>query len=258
VAYNTTSDQRLKHDIADTDFSLEKLLKIKVRDYIYNADSTGIKQTGFIAQELYDILPNVVTRGGTDATKNPWTIDYGAITPYLTKALQELAQNTASTGALNTLSGQVATLSGQVALLSQSSGSTVVNNYYSSGTSSTSATLIDSVFSYASSLFVRVEATFSEMVTFMKSVVFKSSVTFEDRVTFSDKDMAGTATIKAGERSIRVDFSHPYTEVPRVTVTADAFVTYRVTDKMVTGFTIETQSSVIEDTNFDWMAIMVH
>jgi Chaperone of endosialidase len=137
VAYNTTSDMRLKHDIVDTEFSLQKLLSIKVRDYIYNADSTNIKQTGFIAQELYDILPNVVTRGGADATRNPWTIDYGAITPYLTKAIQELAQNTASTGAINTLSWQVQALSWQVALLSQSSGSisntTVVNNYISSG-----------------------------------------------------------------------------------------------------------------------------
>lgn len=95
------------------------------------------------------------------------------------------------------------------------------------------------------------------MVTFMKSVVFHSTVTFEDRVTFSDKDMAGTATIRAGERSVRVDFSRPYSEIPRVTVTADAFVTYRVTDKMVTGFTIETQSPVSADTNFDWMAVMI-
>ena len=153
----------------------------------------------------------------------------------------------------------MATLSGQVALLSQNSGSTVVNNYYNSGTTSsgTSSSWIDTAFSYASSLLVRVEATFSEMVTFMKSVVFRSTVTFEDRVTFSDKDMAGTATIRAGESSVRVDFSHPYSEIPRVTVTADAFVTYRVTDKMVTGFTIETQTPVSTDTNFDWIAIMV-
>lgn len=69
------------------------------------------------------------------------SIDYIKIIPFLTKALQELTQNTASTGALSTLSGQVASLagdmvslSGQVAILSQNTGGTVVNNYYSSNT----------------------------------------------------------------------------------------------------------------------------
>lgn len=204
-------------------------------------------QYGFIAQEVENILPAIVN---TD-NEGYKSIDYIKVIPFLTNALQELAENTASTGALNTLSGQVA-------LLSQNSGSTVVNNnYYSSGTTSSGTTWIESVFSYTSSLLVRVEATFSEMVTFMKSVVFRSTVTFEDRVTFSDKDMAGTATIRAGESSVRIDFSHPYSEIPRVTVTADAFVTYRVTDKMVTGFTIETQTPVPTDTKFDWMAVMV-
>ena len=157
------------------------------------------------------------------------------------------------------MSGYLSTLSGQVALLSENSGSTVINNYYSSGTTSSGSpsSWVDTAFSFVSSLMVRAEATFSEMVTFMKSVVFRSTVTFEDRVTFSDKDMAGTATIRAGERTVRIDFSHAYSEIPRVTVTADAFVTYRVIDKMVTGFTIETQTPVTTDTNFDWMAIMV-
>ncbi len=108
-----------------------------------------------------------------------------------------------------------------------------MNNYYNSGTTSsgTSSSWIDTAFSYASSLLVRVETTFSEMVTFIKSVVFQSSVIFQNRVTFEDRDMAGTATILAGSNSVRVDFSRPYTHIPVVTVTANAFVTYRVTDK---------------------------
>jgi hypothetical protein len=93
------------------------------------------------------------------------------------------------------------------------------------------ASWIDGVFSYASNLLVHVETTFSEIVIFIKSVVFQSNVIFQNRVTFEDRDMAGTAMILAGSSSVRVDFSRTYTHIPVVTVTANAFVTYRVTDK---------------------------
>ncbi len=94
-------------------------------------------QYGFIAQEVEGILPAIVN---TDS-EGYKSIDYIKIIPFLTKALQELAYNTASTGAVDTLSGQVASLavdvtslSGQVAILSQNTGSTVVNNYYNDST----------------------------------------------------------------------------------------------------------------------------
>jgi len=106
-------------------------------------------------------------------------------------------------------------------------------------------------------LFVRIKTVFNEMVTFMKSVTFQSDVTFQQRIIFEDRDMAGVAIIRAGANSVRVDFARPYASIPVVTVSADAFVTYRVTDKGVTGFTIETQNNVSSDTRFDWMALMV-
>lgn len=106
-------------------------------------------------------------------------------------------------------------------------------------------------------LFVQMETVFNEIVTFVKSVTFQSDVVFEERVVFEDADMAGTAIILAGANSVRVDFARPYATIPVVTVSADAFVTYRVTDKGVTGFTIETQNNVSSDTRFDWIALMV-
>lgn len=106
-------------------------------------------------------------------------------------------------------------------------------------------------------LFVQMETVFNEIVTFVKSVTFQSDVVFEERVVFEDADMAGTAVILAGANSVRVDFARPYASIPVVTVSADAFVTYRVTDKGITGFTIETQNNVSADTRFDWIALMV-
>ncbi|MFZ2255981.1 MAG: hypothetical protein WAW59_01810 [Patescibacteria group bacterium] len=106
-------------------------------------------------------------------------------------------------------------------------------------------------------LFVQMETVFNEIVTFVKSVTFQSDVVFEERVVFEDADMAGTAVILAGANSVRIDFARPYATIPAITVSADAFVTYRVTDKGVTGFTIETQNNVSSDTRFDWIALMV-
>ena len=59
----------------------------QVRDFNYIGNDTTT--TGMIAQELNTILPNVVQEGAEDATKHPWGIDYGKLTPYLIKAIQE-------------------------------------------------------------------------------------------------------------------------------------------------------------------------
>jgi len=63
------------------------LMKIQVRDYVYKADASNTLTTGFIAQELYDIFPNAVSKPAKE--EDMWSVDYGKITPLLTKAIQE-------------------------------------------------------------------------------------------------------------------------------------------------------------------------
>ena len=87
VSYNTSSDERIKENIVDTSSQLDKVKQIQVRDFNYIGKDTTT--TGMIAQELNTIIPNVVVEGGDDATKHPWGIDYGKLTPYLIKAIQE-------------------------------------------------------------------------------------------------------------------------------------------------------------------------
>ncbi len=87
VSYNTSSDRRLKDNIVNTHFGINDLMKIQVRDYVYKADSSKTPTTGFIAQELYDIFPNAVTKPVNE--EEMWSIDYGKVTPLLTKAIQE-------------------------------------------------------------------------------------------------------------------------------------------------------------------------
>ena len=87
VAYNTSSDMRLKTNIQDTASQWDTIKALQVRDYEWIAN--GNEETGFIAQEIYEQIPKVVHVGGEEAKKEPWAVDYGRITPQLTKALQE-------------------------------------------------------------------------------------------------------------------------------------------------------------------------
>jgi hypothetical protein len=86
IAYNDTSDRRLKKNIVDTSRTINDLLKIKVRDFSFIRDKNNTVVTGFIAQELHKIYPEVVTVPTDDGY---WMVDYGHLTPLLTKAIQD-------------------------------------------------------------------------------------------------------------------------------------------------------------------------
>lgn len=90
TTYNTTSDKRLKNNIADTKLGLNNLMQVKVRDFSFKNDPTNKIFTGFIAQELYEIYPDAVTKPEND--NGIWQVDYGRITPLLVKAIQDQQQ----------------------------------------------------------------------------------------------------------------------------------------------------------------------
>ncbi len=89
TTYNTTSDIRLKENIKLSSKGINDVMKIAVKDYNYKADESKKTETGFIAQELYEIYPQAVHKGGDDAKTNPWMIDYSKLTPLLIKGMQE-------------------------------------------------------------------------------------------------------------------------------------------------------------------------
>ena len=105
VDYNTSSDERLKEGIKDTESKWDALKAIKVRDYIWKR--SGNADTGFIAQELNEHWPNAVSEGGEDVAQDPWSVDYGKLTPILTKALQEAMEK------IENLEAEVAKLKGE-------------------------------------------------------------------------------------------------------------------------------------------------
>ena len=105
VTYNTSSDERLKQSIQDTDSKWDLVKSLQVRDYEWK--KSGKQETGFIAQELHDKWAQPVKVGGEDVEVDPWSVDYGKLTPILTKALQEAMEK------IEHLESEVAALKGE-------------------------------------------------------------------------------------------------------------------------------------------------
>jgi hypothetical protein len=90
VAYNTTSDYRLKTNITPLSGALEKVMALKPSQFDW---IDGRPDDGFIAHELQAVLPNVVG-GEKDAVNAEGNhayqqVDYARIVTTLTAAIQE-------------------------------------------------------------------------------------------------------------------------------------------------------------------------
>lgn len=93
IAVNLSSDERLKTNIRDCDTNRD-LSAVQVRSFEWK--DTGITDYGFVAQELVDVMPEAVRRGGEDEKTEPWGVDYARFTPLLVKAVQQLAARVAA------------------------------------------------------------------------------------------------------------------------------------------------------------------
>jgi len=92
TAYNTTSDYRLKEDVAPMTGALAKVAALKPVTYKWKVD--GSDGEGFIAHELQAVVPQCVTgeKDAVDAEGNPvyQGIDTSFLVATLTAALQEM------------------------------------------------------------------------------------------------------------------------------------------------------------------------
>ncbi|GGM96295.1 hypothetical protein GCM10010967_32350 [Dyadobacter beijingensis] len=114
TVYAVTSDSRLKENVKQTHYSIEDLMKIGVVDYNYKNNAAKTRTTGFIAQDLFKIFPDAVSKGGDDVKTNPWMVDYGKLTPLLVKAIQDQQKKIESLEAqlseMNALKAEVASI----------------------------------------------------------------------------------------------------------------------------------------------------
>ena len=98
-SWATTSDKRIKKNIVNNDIGLEKINQIQVRNFEYKTAEeitelpthTAIKkeglQLGVIAQEVEDILPDIVNTEDTGCK----TVNADNMTWYLVNAVKELS-----------------------------------------------------------------------------------------------------------------------------------------------------------------------
>jgi hypothetical protein len=89
VLQAATSDMNLKNTIENSPFGLNEILLLNPVTFLYNDKDrkidSDVKEVGFIAQDVFDIIPNAVSSTGTGDLQ----LDYRAITATLVKAIQE-------------------------------------------------------------------------------------------------------------------------------------------------------------------------
>ncbi|SFE67937.1 tail fiber domain-containing protein [Spirosoma endophyticum] len=100
-AYHVLSDARVKTNVQGVTSGLSKVMALHPVTYdvhtsklltdgkvTFNADDKTVPSVGFIAQELYKVLPEAVHKPKDD-TKEFYHVNYDGLIPVLTKAIQE-------------------------------------------------------------------------------------------------------------------------------------------------------------------------
>jgi hypothetical protein len=90
-AYSSVSDRRLKKLIQPIQYGLNDVLKLKPVSYLMKNQNEDIdkKNLGLIAQDLEDVIPEVVNISQSNDNIT-YSIQYSSIIPILIKAVQEL------------------------------------------------------------------------------------------------------------------------------------------------------------------------
>ena len=90
--YSTVSDKRLKKLIEPIQYGLNEVLKFKPVSYLMINQNEEIdkRNLGLIAQDLENIIPEVVNIHSTNDNNETLSLQYTSIIPILIKAIQEL------------------------------------------------------------------------------------------------------------------------------------------------------------------------
>ncbi|HHU35063.1 MAG TPA: hypothetical protein GXZ49_07520, partial [Bacteroidetes bacterium] len=87
------SDQRLKTNVKPLEGALQSVLKLQgvSFNWIDETDHRPGQNIGFIAQEVKEVLPEIVSGGGKDEEGNEiyYSIEYATLTPVLVEAIKE-------------------------------------------------------------------------------------------------------------------------------------------------------------------------
>ena len=95
TAFNISSSATLKQNISTLTYGLKEIMQIRPVTYQYNFDQSGLYKVGFIAEEVSNIIPELVAHHddqGNIVSKEkgkPVAMDYSQMTAVLVNAIQE-------------------------------------------------------------------------------------------------------------------------------------------------------------------------
>jgi hypothetical protein len=87
VLYETTSDSRLKKNVANADDAASLIDALQVRKFDWKADGSH-QRYGFVAQELVTVAPEAVSQ--PEDPEDMMGVDYSKLVPMLVKEIQSL------------------------------------------------------------------------------------------------------------------------------------------------------------------------
>lgn len=118
-SYQSPSDARFKEDVEPLTDSLNTILKLRGVEFSWKQDEypeynfSEERQIGFIAQEIVEVLPEVVNK--SDDKDGFYSVSYGRIVPILVEAIKEL--NAKNESLKKQLKNQNQELNGRLAVL---------------------------------------------------------------------------------------------------------------------------------------------
>ncbi|MFO0862819.1 MAG: tail fiber domain-containing protein [Candidatus Saccharibacteria bacterium] len=218
TAYNTSSDARLKHDITDTSLGLDTVLQLKVRDFVYNSDTSNTVVTGFIAQELQQLYPEAVSV--MDTKTGYLGVDYGKLTPLLAKGIQDI----------NTKVDSLQTEVDQLKNAQTSSNTTTVD--------------------------VVAELAKASAITIHGNLTVNGRVIVTGNLELTG-DNTGSVKIPAGQTRVHLSFTKAFTNIPNVTATPKSLTkaSFAVENESINGFDIVIDQAQATDTDFNYHAL---
>jgi hypothetical protein len=95
TAYNTSSDRRLKENIAPADDAGALVDAIQIVKHDWKVG--GHTRYGAVAQDLYEVVPEAVAKGDDgEEIEKTWGVDYSKLVPILVKEIQSLRARVAA------------------------------------------------------------------------------------------------------------------------------------------------------------------
>jgi len=86
------SDRKLKKNIKDTKYGLSDVLKLRGVDFDWKEKRDGVHDIGVIAQEVREVIPEVVNEV-TDLVEDKYlSVDYSKLVPVLIESIKELKE----------------------------------------------------------------------------------------------------------------------------------------------------------------------